>query len=146
MALQTANDALIAFSQALSAPGDSEQQITILASVRNAIEAQPHFLPALYSTILSVAARAGNVLVRWIADIVELVVARLGVTSNALSGEQRTHSESSYVCMYEWCGVLGLVSVDGYYVFFLAAEAISGCLYCRVRELGVKNKMISKHT
>ena len=91
---QTANDVLVAFSEALGAPQDGEEQVNTLAAVRTALDDHPEYLSAIYSTLLSVTARSGAVLLRWIADVVELVIARLAVLSNALSVEQRTHSES----------------------------------------------------
>lgn len=87
----TANEVLILFSQALSSPAESEQQANILTEVKQAIEAEPSFLPVLYSTILSVAGRAGPLLKRWIADIVEFTVARLAVLPSPISQEQRAH-------------------------------------------------------
>lgn len=91
MAPSTANEVLILFSQALSASAESEQQAAILIQVKAAIEADPAFLPVLYSTILSVAGRAGPLLKRWIADIVEFTVARLAVLPSPISPEQRAH-------------------------------------------------------
>lgn len=90
----TANEVLILFSQALSSPSESEQQANVLLEVKQAIEAEPAFLPVLYSTILSVAARAGPLLKRWIADIVEFTVARLAVIASPISPEQRAHRGS----------------------------------------------------
>lgn len=90
----TANEVLILFSQALSSPADSEQQANILLEVKAAIEADPAaFLPVLYSIILSVAGRAGPLLKRWIADVVEFTVARLGVVASPISPEQRAQRE-----------------------------------------------------
>lgn len=93
MAPLTAHEVLILFSQALSSPADSEQQANILREVKAAIEADPAFLPVLYSTILSVAGRAGPLLKRWIADVVEFTVARLGVIASPISPEQRAQRE-----------------------------------------------------
>lgn len=87
----TANEVLILFSQALSQPADSTAQLDVLVQVRAAIEQDPSFIPLLYSTILSVAPRAGILLQRWIADVVEFVVARLTVISSTLTPEQRAH-------------------------------------------------------
>lgn len=87
----TANEVLILFSQALSSPSESEQQANILIEVKQAIEAEPSLLPVLYSTILSVASRAGPLLKRWIANIVEFTVARLVVIPSPISPEQRAH-------------------------------------------------------
>jgi hypothetical protein len=89
--MSTANEVLILFSHALSSPSESEQQADILLQVKTAIEAEPSFLPVLYSTILSVASRASPLLKRWIADIVEFVVARLAVLPSPISPEQRIH-------------------------------------------------------
>lgn len=90
----TANEALMLFSSALSSPADSEQQAGILEQLRSALEREPAFIRALYSTILSLAGQSGPLLKRWIADVVELVVARLALTSNALGPDQRVQSES----------------------------------------------------
>lgn len=97
MAPSTANEVLILFSQALSSPADSEQQANILTEVKAAIEADPAFLPVLYSTILSVAGRAGPLLKRWIADVVEFTVARLAVIPSPISPEQRAHRKSPFL-------------------------------------------------
>ena len=88
----TANEVLMLFSSALAKPADSQEQASVLEQVRSSIEAAPQWIPVLYSTILSVAPRAGRLLKRWIADVVELVVARLAITTNALTNEQRIHS------------------------------------------------------
>lgn len=93
MAPATANEVLILFSQALSSPADSEQQSSILEQVKEAIESDPAYIPILYSTILSVAPKAGYLLKRWIAEIVEFVVARLIILSSPISPEQRAHCE-----------------------------------------------------
>lgn len=90
----TANEVLHLFGQALSQGPDSAEQASILSEIRRAIERDPSISTALYSTILSVAPRASYVLKRWIADVVEFVVARLAIVSNALSPDQRVHSES----------------------------------------------------
>lgn len=106
----TANEVLILFSQALSSPADSEQQANILTEVKAAIEADPAaFLPVLYSTILSVAGRAGSLLKRWIADVVEFTVARLGVVASPISPDQRAQRESCQVV--QDCGSLCAVLV-----------------------------------
>jgi len=91
----SAHDVLILFSQALSQPADSESQADILNSVKTAIEHDPAYISTLYPTIVSVTARAGNgsLLKRWIADVVELVVARMATISNALSIDQRIQRE-----------------------------------------------------
>lgn len=120
MAPATANEVLILFSQALSSPAESEQQANILLEVKAAIEAYPAFLPVLYSTILSVAARAGPLLKRWIADVVEFTVARLGVIASPISPEQRAQRKSA--------GLSLRASLSQ--VFPLSCTSVSLCVYC----------------
>ena len=92
----TANEVLMLFSSALSCPAESEEQANILDQVKLSLERDPAFIRALYSTILSLVNQSGPLLKRWIADVVELVVARLAVTANgsAMAPEQRVQSES----------------------------------------------------
>lgn len=101
----SAHEVLILFSQALSQPADSESQANILNSVKTAIEQDPAYIPTLYPTILSVTARAGNgsLLKRWIADVVELVAARMATVSNALSTDQRIQRELHQILQLYSC-------------------------------------------
>lgn len=139
----TANEVLILFSQALSSPAESEQQANILTEVKQAIEAEPSFLPVLYSTILSVAGRAGPLLKRWIADIVEFTVARLAVLPSPISPEQRAHRGLIFFFCLKGCGtcVYEVVCLSVYACVVLSALCWWKCPLCYTQTERWKKKI-----
>ncbi|KAI0272578.1 Symplekin tight junction protein C terminal-domain-containing protein [Gloeopeniophorella convolvens] len=70
-------DPLQALTAALSVPADSKEQADLLATLRETLEAQPHPIPILCSTLLKTAAgSADSLLKRWVLDLLHFGIAR----------------------------------------------------------------------
>ena len=80
-------DPLQALTAALSVPADSKEQADLLAALRETLEAQPHPIPILCSTLLKTAAGSNDSLLkRWVLDLLHFGIARA-----PLSVEARTN-------------------------------------------------------
>jgi hypothetical protein len=70
-------DPLQALTAALSVPADSKEQAELLAALRETLEAQPHPIPILCSTLLKTAAGSNDSLLkRWVLDLLHFGIAR----------------------------------------------------------------------
>ena len=84
-------DPLQALTAALSVPADSKEQAELLAALRETLEAQPHPIPILCSTLLKTAAGSNDSLLkRWVLDLLHFGIARA-----PLSIEARTNRACS---------------------------------------------------
>jgi symplekin len=70
-------DPLQALTAALKVPADSKEQSDLLAALRETLEAQPHPIPILCSTLLKTAAGSNDSLLRrWVLELLHFGIAR----------------------------------------------------------------------
>jgi symplekin len=80
------SDPLQALQAALAVPADSEAQASLLASLRENLEAHPTPIPILCSTLIRTVSGAGDSLLkRWVIDLMHFALGR-----SSLSIEART--------------------------------------------------------
>lgn len=81
-------DPLQLLQAALTAPANSQEQATLLATLRESLESQPSPIPILAQTLFSVTVNAGDSLLkRWVLDLVHFAICR-----STLTLDQKTQS------------------------------------------------------
>ncbi|KAF9054369.1 Symplekin tight junction protein C terminal-domain-containing protein [Panaeolus papilionaceus] len=74
-------DPLQLLQAALTAPANSQEQATLLATLRESLESQPSPIPILAQTLFSVTVNAGDSLLkRWVLDLVHFAICRSTLT------------------------------------------------------------------
>lgn len=82
----TPTDPLTRFSEALSAPADSKEQATLLATLREQLEAHQNTIPILCQTLLAtLGSSSDSLLKRWVLDLLHF-----GICVSGLTPETRT--------------------------------------------------------
>jgi symplekin len=85
--MAAAVDPLQLLSAALQFPADSKDQADLLATLRESLEARPHPIPILCTTLIQTVSGAGDSLLkRWVLDLLQFAICR-----STLSWETRTN-------------------------------------------------------
>lgn len=92
------NDPLQALQAALAVPADSEAQASLLANLRENLEAHPTPIPILCSTLIKAVSGAGDSLLkRWVLDLVHYALGRSTLSFDAKTQRQFIHDVHSNV-------------------------------------------------
>jgi hypothetical protein len=115
-------DPLQALTAALSVPADSKEQADLLAALRETLEAQPHPIPILCSTLLKTAAGSNDSLLkRWVLDLLHFGIARA-----PLSVEARTN-RACFFFLFLFFPFYFVLLVYTHCDFFISCGAVFGC-------------------
>ncbi|KZP11483.1 hypothetical protein FIBSPDRAFT_800184 [Athelia psychrophila] len=77
-------DPLQALSAALAVPADSKEQADLLSALRESLEAHPHPIPILCTTLIKTVSGAGDSLLkRWVLELLQFAICRSSLTLEA---------------------------------------------------------------
>lgn len=88
-------DPLQALSAALAVPADSKEQADLLSALRESLEAHPHPIPILCTTLIKTVSGAGDSLLkRWVLELLQFAICRSSLTLEARTTRQFPYSKT----------------------------------------------------